>query len=217
MRPLIKRMSASASLVLAAWVLAGCATAPTEPGAWVSPTTGTVTTYQRQSNGSFGTVRTQVVWTVEAERVWEGRRVVPSVSPQAGTSLYDAQTHGFVAQLGPDGKPAVSFDPPIVLQLPLAVGSSWSSKHTLTSYARQARMPYEVTFKVEAYEDVTVPAGTFKAFRVATKDSFGELDTRWYVPSDHGLLVKRVTERPAAHPQGTGRLEGQLLSRTQPK
>ena len=95
MRPSIKQVTASASLVLAGWLLAGCATAPAEPGAWVSPTTGTVTTYQRQSSGSFGTAQTQVVWTVEAGRVWEGRRVVPGVSPQAGTSLYDAQTHGY--------------------------------------------------------------------------------------------------------------------------
>jgi hypothetical protein len=197
--------------------MTGCATPPPDPGVWVSSPTGTVFTYLRRTTGSYGTGEFQVVWTVGAERTWEGRRVVPNVSPQAGTTLYDAVGDGLVAQLSTAGQPVFSFDPPIALQLPLAVGKTWSSKHTMTLYAQQAKVPVEVAFKVEALEDVAVPAGTYKAFRVVMIDSFGEVDTRWWVPSQGGLLVKRVADRPAKHPQGAGRLEGQLLSTTAPK
>lgn len=212
----IKRATASACLLLAGWALSGCATTPADPGVWVSSATGTVTTFSRRASGSLGGGEMQVVWTIGPERAWEGRQVVPHISPQAGTSLYDAATRAYVAQLNPAGQPVLSFEPPIGLPSPLVVGSAWSSKHTLTNHARQVKMTYEVAFKVEALEDVSVPAGRFKAFRVVATDIFGEVDTRWWVPAQGGMLVKRTVDRPATHPQGAGHLDGELLSRTTP-
>lgn len=212
----IKRATAFACLLLAGWAMSGCATAPADPGAWVSLPTGTVTTFARRASGSLGSGEMQVVWTIGPERTWEGRQVVPHSSPQAGTSLYDAATRGYVAQLNPAGRPVLSFEPAIGLPSPLVVGSAWSSKHTLTNHVRQVKMSYEVAFKVETLEDVSLPAGRFKAYRVVATDIFGEVDTRWWVPAQ-GLLVKRTVMRPATHPQGPGQLEGQLLSKTAPK
>ena len=60
------------------------------------------------------------------------------------------------------------------------------------------------TWKVEAYEDVTVPAGTFKAFRLSMADSFGFKQTTWSVPTSMGVFAKRINERPPGHPQGQG-------------
>jgi hypothetical protein len=57
-------------------------------------------------------------------------------------------------------------------------------------------------WKVEAYEDVTVPAGTFKAWRVSFTDNFGFKQTTWSLPETVGTYAKRVNERPATHPQG---------------
>ena len=213
----ITRATAAGCLALAGWAMTGCATPPPDPGVWVSPPTGTVFTYLRRTTGSYGSGETQLVWTVGAERAWEGRRIWPLASPQAGTQLYDVTTHALVAQLNSAGQPVFSFDPPIALQLPLAVGKAWSTKHTMTVHAQQAKLPYEVAVKVEAFEDVTVPAGTYKAFRVVSTDSFGQVGTRWLLPSQGGLLVKQVIDRSASHPQGAGRLEGQLLATTAPK
>lgn len=217
MLALIKRTAATGCLLLAGWAMSGCATAPADPGVWVSSAPGTVTTFSRRASGSLGSGDTQVVWTIGPERPWDGRQVVPHVSPQAGTGLYDATTRAYVAQLNPAGQPVVSFEPPIAMASPLVVGSTWSSKHTMTVHARQTKVPYEVAFKVEAFEDVSVPAGNFKAFRVVATDSFGEVDTRWWVPAQGSLLVKRTVLRPATYPQGAGQVEAQLLSKDTPK
>ncbi|MDZ7589214.1 MAG: hypothetical protein U5L05_00695 [Rubrivivax sp.] len=217
MLALINRAAATGCLLLAGWAMSGCATAPADPGVWVASTPGTVTTFSRRASGSLGSGDVQVVWTIGPERTWNGRQVVPHASPQAGTSLYDATTRAYVAQLNPAGQPVVSFEPPIALPSPLVVGSAWRSKHTMTVHARQAKLPYEVAFKVEAFEDVSVPAGNFKAFRVVATNSFGEVDTRWWAPAQNSLLVKRTVQRPASYPQGAGQLEAQLLSKTTPK
>ncbi|HSM21780.1 MAG TPA: hypothetical protein VK876_06185 [Rubrivivax sp.] len=122
-----------------------------------------------------------------------------------------------MAQLNPAGQPVVSFEPPIALPSPLVVDSTWRSKHTMTLHARQAKVPYEVAFEVAAFEDVNVPAGSFKAYRVIATDISGEVDTRWWVPAQGSLLVKRTVNRPATHPQGAGQIEALLLSSTAPK
>ena len=60
-----------------------------------------------------------------------------------------------------------------------------------------------VTLTIDGFP-VTVPAGTFDAWRVTMTDSFGFRQTTWSVPSRMGMYAKRVSERPAGHPQGAG-------------
>jgi len=74
-------------------------------------------------------------------------------------------------------------------------------------------VPYEVVFQVEAFEDVSVSAGNFKAFRVVATDTFGKVGTPWWVPAQGSLLLKRTVLRPATRPQGAGQVEAQLLSK----
>ena len=50
--------------------------------------------------------------------------------------------------------------------------------------------------------DVTVPAGTFKAYKVVTTNNLGEVETIWTSPNDGVVIVKRNVVRPATHPQG---------------
>jgi len=71
-------------------------------------------------------------------------------------------------------------------------------------------------FKVSAFEKVTVPAGTFNAYRIEWVSSQGERETRWVAPADGIATVKRHVERVASHPQGPGVLDAELLSRTLP-
>jgi hypothetical protein len=102
-----------------------------------------------------------------------------------GTSRFDASTWAFdVAQR--EGKL-------LALAFPLEVGKSWEY-----AYASRNTTGGETTVtmkaKVEAWEEIRIPAGTFKALRVvhegqwATRNHFGEgvssviLDTYWYVP-----------------------------------
>jgi hypothetical protein len=192
----------------------GCATAPA-PGQYVAAPAGTVTTYHRVSSGSYGNVDNTVTWT-HTLGDWQGRPAVLAVSPQAGTTVYDPQSHGTIANLSPAGQPVTSFDPPMGMRFPLEVGKSWTDQHKLTVHARGATMPYEIRYRVEAYESITVPAGTYMAFRVQMSDSFGEQYTYWTAPSRGLGTIRRVLDRPPTHPQGAGHLEGVLTSEKRP-
>ncbi len=80
-------------------------------------------------------------------------------------------TSGEVVRRGSDG---VVFDPPIP-QLPpegFAVGKKWESRSTLTPTTGPAAGQKgwtEMNAKVVALETITVPAGTFKAYKIETE------------------------------------------------
>ena len=52
-------------------------------------------------------------------------------------------------------------------------------------------------WKVEAYEDVTVPAGTFKAWRIVFTDNFGFKQTTWSLPETVGSMPSASTNARA--------------------
>ncbi|MBL8325016.1 MAG: hypothetical protein JNJ89_08650 [Rubrivivax sp.] len=196
----------------AAWMPAALAQA--DPGVFVSPPEGTVTVYHRKSEGSYGKYDGPVKWT-HGQREWNGRKLV-SFSSDFASQLMDPKTHGAVVQFNAAGQPTMSFSPELKLEWPLAAGKAWTSTHQLTTYQPPGVLSLTMTFKVEVYEDVTVPAGTYKAFKVVQTSSFGEVDQNWVVPSLGLATVKRISDRPASHPLGAGHIEGVLLSRTVP-
>lgn len=210
---MITRRTALATAAGLALFATACSTTP--PGAYVPLPEGTVSTYHRVSNGSYGNGEGLVTWDHRAG-TWQGRPVVMAVSPQAGTNVMDAGTHQVVAVLNTAGQPTMSFDPPNGPRYPLEVGQAWTAKTQMTLHARNQTLPYEVSYRVEAYESVTVPAGTFMAFRLRYSDNFGETFTVWSAPAQGIATVKRILDRPATHPQGAGHLEGVLTSLKRP-
>lgn len=203
------------SAALLPLLLPGCATSPPTAATMAASPMGTVSTFHRKSSGSLGPFDDQVVWTQTAS-TWQGRPVVSVAAPQAGANLHDPATRGLVAVLGRDGAPQMAFDPPIDLQWPLQVGKAWSATHTLTLYPSGRKMPLRIDYRVESWGDVTVPAGTFKAFKLHWTTSLGETEQRWVSPADGIPTVKRHVERSASHPQGAGVLDAALLSRVLP-
>jgi hypothetical protein len=175
---------------------------------------GTVMTYHRKSSGSLGTYDGPVVWNF-THATWEGRPAVIQMA-RLGGAAYDPKTHANMANLDAEGKAVMVFDPPLVYQWPLQVGKTWTSKHTVTTPATGRSVALEVNWKVEAWEDVTVPAGTYKAYKVVTSNNFGEVETRWVAPAAGIMLAKRLVTRAATHPQGPGELEAVLLSQVPP-
>jgi hypothetical protein len=196
-------------------VFSGCATPPPVAERMIISPMGTVTTYHRKSTGSLGTYDGKVVWTHAPAR-WQNKAVIAFGAPQAGVALHEAGSFAMLATLSPDGRPLLSFDPPIDYAWPLTVGKTWVTQYSVTVHASDARMPLRREFKVDGYEDVTVPAGTFKAWKVSWKDSSGETETRWLSPEQGIATVKRHVERPPSHPQGPGVLDAELLSRVLP-
>jgi hypothetical protein len=84
------------------------------------------------------------------------------------------------------GKELESAEPCIrVFKWPLRVGKKWESDYISRDYSEGFRpSPSKLTVNIRTYEDVTVPAGTFKTLRI---QAGGE--TFWYAPSI-GWVVK---------------------------
>lgn len=91
-----------------------------------------------------------------------------------------------------------------MLQWPLEVGKKYAaeSEWINTSTSQKGLNEYKAT--VESYEDITVPAGTFKAYKVVLKGFWNRRDTQfngsgrstqtlWYAP-DVKRWVKWVSE-----------------------
>lgn len=202
-------------VALSAGLLGACSTTPPVAGGMASNPDGTVTTFHRKSSGSLGAFDGPVVWTQKSMQ-WNGKTVVAVAAPQAGTTLHDPQTHAVLAVLGGDGKPAQSFEPPVALPWPLQVGKTATTQHKVTVHASNRTMDLAVQWKVESWGDVTVPAGTFKAYKVVATNQLGEIEIRWVSPANNLLLIKRHVERSATYPQGAGVLDAELLSVKKP-
>lgn len=207
-----------------AWLLAsaaagllgtGCASPPPTAERFAQLPVGTVLTFHRKSSGSLGVFDGPVVWT-HGHSTWEGRPVIAVSAPQVQTTLHDPVTLAMVATRSPTGQILMTYEPPMDYQWPLEVGKTWSSQHVITRVAAGSRVTVKIDWKVLAYGEVTVPAGTFKAWQLSWTDNFGETETRWVSPAEGLSTIKRHVERPASHPMGAGVLDGELISRSGP-
>jgi hypothetical protein len=197
-------------------VATGCSTTPPVAQAYEETPVGSVMTFSRQLSGSYGSGEAKAVWTY-SEGSWQGRRMLKAMNSLGGGTFHDPKTFGIVATLNDAGQPTMSFDPPMGIEWPLVVGKAWTTPHTVTMYPSNQKVALENSWRVEAFETITVPAGSFPAFRVVRTGSDGEVETRW-VSTQRGVpLVKRTQVRPATHRQGAGAQEAQLLEYKVPR
>jgi len=100
--------------------------------------------------------------------------------------------------------PAVGY-----FEWPLEVGKPWKIDCMCKQKTGTFRVAAEV--RVETYEEITVPAGTFRAFRIYYRDGFGRPPfIYWYAPAvknwvrweDHreGTLWELASFQPAKRP-----------------
>ena len=198
------------------FLVAGCATAPPSAERMGVAPFGTVSTYHRTSSGSLGAYNGKVVWTF-TPTAWQGKPMVLFAAPGMGGSVHDPVSFAVVATTAPDGKPLMSFTPPIDYAWPLEVGKTWTTEHTVAVHSTGAQMRFKREYRVDAHEQVTVPAGSFKAWKVSWKDTSGETETRWLSPELGIATIKRHVERPPTHPQGAGVLDAELQSHVLPQ
>ena len=197
---------ASASVAFAI-LLGGCATTTSKTGNYVVPPLGSTWVAARSDTGSFGSSSSQVT-TRRGEQTWQGMPVTTLETPGLTQHLNDKG--GIVAFVSGD-KPIFSFDPAPGFAYPLEVGKTLTTDHQITIYPSKKIFPMQVTQKVEAYEDVTVPAGTFKAFRISWSESIGNENIYWINP-ETGITMKSILTRTAKFSAGPGRRENQLVS-----
>ena len=180
---------------------------------FVESPAGTVSVFQRKTSGSFGNQEDRVTYN-HGRTTWRGKPAVLIESPQVPAQVHDLETGAQIASLTRDGKPAVTYEPGLGYRYPFKVGDAWSSTHQVTNHASGKTTPITVNYKVEAYDSITVPAGKFNAYLVVATDSLGETQRVWTAPADGVRVVKRTVERAASHPQGAGRVEGEMVART---
>jgi hypothetical protein len=187
------------TVVCCAALVVGCASAPPKAERYVAPPVGATWKVQVSSTGSYGN-------SSKVEQQVSMRDVVVEGKPyhrfdSAGNATLQNDSVGLFMVLGPGDRPLMRYDPPLGYEFPLEVGKTWTQDIALT-VGGTTKVPMKAQWKVEAYEDVTVPAGTFKAWRLSFTDNFGFKQTTWSMPETAGVYAKRVNERPATHPQG---------------
>lgn len=91
------------------------------------------------------------------------------------------------------------------------VGKTSRKTYRTTIRSASRTVSYDVEQRVEAYESVRAPAGTFIAFRVFGIDTLGNENPDW-ISTESGTFVKRSLRRTAKHSQGAGTREMETVS-----
>jgi hypothetical protein len=204
----MSRTALAASLVAVSLLAGGCSTLNPGPVSYVAVPAGTAWVGQYTNSGSFGSGTARVPTRA-------GQRVLTHES--AGGTMMTRPSDGMrIGFLGPDGKPQFLLSPPVGPVYPLVPGKAWTSSTMMTIYPQGTTVPVESEWKVHDFEEVTVPAGTFRALRVSLVDRVRGVvwndDTYWLAPNLHSA-VKVVQRRVATHPLGAGVREVVLAER----
>ena len=97
----------------------------------------------------------------------EGERyvMVSNLDPTCSECRYVYDRNGNITKVSDaNGNPKPAFQP---VEFPLRVGKTWKRDTKLAPVGGGTPQPYSNDFKVEGYEEITVKAGTFKAFRIS--------------------------------------------------
>lgn len=123
--------------------------------------------------------------------------------------LLDAKTQNWAGCMADDAILAESKPYTARLAWPLQVGNQWRATARFEDHVLRPHWSgtYWIDYEVLAYEEVTVPAGRYMAFKVgATKTQFNNWhETTWYSP-EAGAIVKAAWGRKTNN--GYGPFEG---------
>jgi hypothetical protein len=149
-----------------------------------------------------GVERTEVLesWPLPDGRV--AFRVEYRRADTAVDAVLTSDQRGNLVQLSQSGGLA-TFDPPLIVLGPLRIGAHWSTSAAMVFPSKfRASSPTEVAGRVVGFETVTVPAGTFRAFRVEQVTN-GRACTAWHAPGigmiresayDEELILQRIVD-----------------------
>lgn len=204
------RSVAQAAVASAILLLAACAATPPQSYAWKAPAIGSTWEMAYHNTGSFGADK-RVQVRVD-ERMWNGARMLAYLHPDGSGTLRTADHNRVAVVLGPGGKTVAEYTPPGGLTFPIKVGDSVTTHSQLAIPGRDSRPFMDMTCVVQAYEEVTVPAGTFDAYRtVCTPSSGKSVDTFWMSPK-LGIHIKTAATRAQDSNFGPGTQVAELVS-----
>jgi hypothetical protein len=132
------------------------------------------------------------------------------------TVLYDRDLN-FVA-VASDGRILREASPSLrSFDFPFHVGKEWRSVFTFQDNQKGLSWtPVEVFWRVKEYDEISVPAGRFRAFLLESEPSTNwgiKKEQVWYAPQVK-QLVKRIRERTQAHYEGKGKDTWELVQYT---
>jgi len=203
-----KSIQAATYLTLLAGALGGCTAIAPTADVWKPAPVGTSWTTQQRNTGSYGKDM-QATITRIADIPWKDSPAV-ALKTGSGVLLQQPADGRWLALLAPDGRPAVTFDPPAGWSQPIGVGNSWKRPQKTTNMITGKSTEHEWSCTVPAYEKITVPAGTFDAMRVECSSTMDAQDTYWVATTVHPFL-KTKSVRGSKHPSGPGTQETELL------
>ncbi len=207
-----RHITFSLILAIVAVMVVSCTTLPSEPPADAVkadigfPSVGTKWETKTVNNKGRAWAITH---TVLGEGTYKGTPVY-RVSDGVNIRMFDKATRNWIAKVraGTERSAASPYHP--VYSFPLWVGKSWIAGYTYYDRDR-GRTFFDVPWraKVTAYEDVTVPVGTFKAFKLEGGDPGGRHDV-WYSP-ELKVNVKTIGERFPSHYRGPGKWTTEVI------
>jgi hypothetical protein len=126
-------------------VLAACASVDTGI-AWNILPAGSTWQVEQRNTGSYG--QDVIFTTTRGEALWQGSPAITFVNSPSGVTVMAMSTGKWMAVVGRDGRPLVTYDPPIGYVYPLSVGRTWSTQHRITLPRGTTDITYQC--KVEA-------------------------------------------------------------------
>jgi hypothetical protein len=191
-----------------AFLSASCATTADGP---VLAAADSSWTYVRRDSGSFGKGTAYQTNRVLGEQMWQGQKVRATELPQ-GVRLTHYEKGDWLAMVKGD-QTLMTWEPSLGYDWPLTVGKTFNRDYRFVNHVTKQSTEIRSTMTVQSHEEVTVPAGTFKAYKVVYTDSLGAESVNWYAP-DAGGWVKIQSKRSSTFPAGAGTQEFELLSYT---
>ena len=97
---------------------------------------------------------------------------------------------------------------------PFWLGKTWTATSSYSDVVRGRTFNgVKYNYTISSFENVTVPAGTFQAYRIDYSPSIpgGSFGSRWYAPSTK-TTVRSTNERGAGHYLGAGKTLTELLT-----
>ena len=195
--------------------LAGCGPRGASPkgpimGYWTPAPPGATWEVAERNTGSYGH-DAQFTLTREDLR-WKGTPVMALRASSGPTIVAEPVGGRTIAVLGPEGDPLLSYDPPVGWVYPLNVGKTWSQHEHMTLHAVGKIIEFDLNCEVEDYENLTVRAGNFNAFRIHCSSNNGSDETYWTSPRV-GSFVKTQLLRAPSSPFGAGTQQTELVRR----
>lgn len=200
---------ASVAALAAALSTAGCTAPPLAGWSYRPPPPGYAWSLDQKNTGSFG--KDARVRLTRGDGTWQGRPAHTFRNQTGMTTYADPATGRWFGFVSPEGKTTLSWEPPIGWEFPLWVGKRWTTPYRMTLHAANRTITYDFTCDVAGYGDVTVPAGTFKAYRIECASTIDTVEVYWSAP-ELGFFVKTSLKRGPKNPFGPGTQEAELVS-----